>query len=639
MRRLLVLLTLAVTGVLTIAACDPNPRSPQQHMLPAVREALQVIGLSEPDLTLPKLGGMQVSEPGRLTAVDTALRQPLAMIELAQRVAVAPDTLASAYIARLLAEMELHVQSELPRFVLPPDAAEIQDSADYNSEWAQLSSGMPAQWDRHDPFFRALRQLLYGAVKAQQAYRNAGGNPTTQEIQAVRDHLATIVSSVTTDPRERRLTMTEYHDIGKRIDIAGLSAGLLGLLAAAEQALSGLGQAPPDTLPMEWETPLGNVRISGTGDDVHTGDFLLLIDLGGNDTYEEVGAVIARPGNVTVVIDLAGDDHIQWRRAAGPGAGILGIGLWIDMQGDDRYEGTNVGLGAGLLGAGLLWDMQGDDLYLAGSMVEGAGRYGLGVLLDEKGNDRYQTQLDGQGFGGEGGIGMLVDLVGEDRYLCGGFIPDQMQSRAKRHGPSPHYLGMCQGYGFGRRPDISGGIGVLLDRRGDDHYRADLFAQASAYWFGLGMLVDSSGNDRYEAFEHCQGEGLHLSAAILADGGGDDYYSAYEHAQGVGIDRAAGILYDHTGNDSYNAHRKSQGAGLKPFGFGFLLDAYGDDAYQAAESSQGYAAEPTVFPENQRPVGVLVDLLGNNRFTQFEALKPVSPDGRIQNKQGIAVGR
>ncbi len=632
-RRLLVLWTLAVTGILTITACDRSPRSPQQHMLPAVREALQVIGLSEQDLTLPKLNGVQISQPGRLAAVDTALRQPLAMIKLAQRLAAEPDALPSAYIARLLAEMELHVN------VLPPVAAEIQGEMDDGSVWAQLDSNIPARWGRDDPFFQALRQLLYGAVTAQQAYRTAGGNPSTQEIQVIRDHLETIVSSVDAVPSDRRLTMTEYHEIGKRIDLAGLSAGLLGLLAAVERSLPGLGQAPPDTLPLEWETPLGKVRISGTGNDVHAGNFLLLIDLGGNDTYDEVGPPVAQPGNVSVVIDLAGDDHIRWQRVAGPGAGVLGIGLWVDMQGDDHYEGRNVGLGAGLFGAGLIWDMQGDDVYLAGSMVEGSARYGLGVLLDEKGNDRYQTQLDGQGFGGEGGIDMLVDLGGEDNYLCGGFFPDQMRSRAKRHGSSLHYVGMCQGYSFGKRPDISGGIGVLLDRGGDDQYRADLFAQGGAFWFGLGVLVDQSGNDRYEAFELCQGASTHLSAGILADWGGDDYYLAYEHAQGVGMDRAAGILYDHTGNDRYNAHRESQGAGLKPFGVGLLLDAYGDDDYQAAETSQGYAAEPRGFRETQRPVGVLVDLQGNNRFTTFEALNPVSRNGRIQNKQGIAIER
>jgi hypothetical protein len=256
-------------------------------------------------------------------------------------------------------------------------------------------------------------------------------------------------------------------------------------------------------------------------------------------------------------------------------------------------------------------------------------------MLDGHGNDSYSARFNSQGYGASGGIGILIDHNGEDKYSCGGFIPDPVKRRTKRH-LGTRYLSLCQGFGFGIRPRVSGGIGLLLDSNGNDQYKADIFAQGAAYWFGLGMLIDGKGDDSYEAFEHCQGEGLHLSAGILADWEGDDHYSGYEHAQGVGKDRGAGILLDETGNDTYQSSNESQGAGLSSYGFGILIDSAGDDAYKAQVRSQGYAGPDPEFPPSEWPTGILLDFGGDNHFNMPYSAT-VDTAGRVRNKQGIAI--
>jgi len=486
-------------------------------------------------------------------------------------------------------------------------------------------SEMPPEWRGDAPVFKAIRSIIAGITDARRTWEKSGGQASASELEAVRPHILRSFESSNT-PEPYRLVPPAYHLIGKRVDAGTLASSLLRLFARIETVLPLLAQAESPWKTVEWETPLGRIRIAGRQNDIHEGDFLLLIDLGGDDTYRNVNSNLI-PGKVSVVIDLDGDDSVAWKDGAGPGSGVFGMGVWFDLAGNDRYQGGTMGLGSALFGSAIFWDEAGDDTYEAEALVQGVGQYGVGIFVDARGNDRYQAFLSGQGYAGPGGVGVLADFNGDDKYNCGGKYPDPVAKRARRH-QGIHYLSMCQGYAFGLRPEISGGIGVLIDRAGDDSYKADIFAQGASYWFGLGMLVDSAGNDLYEAYEHCQGEGLHLSAGFLGDWGGDDRYVAYEHAQGVGMDRSAGILYDDSGNDVYSSHFESQG------------DNRGDDRYEAKRDSQGYAKpdpDPK-FPESEWPTGILLDLHGSDVFDQPYA-DVVDSTGRIQNKQGIAIAR
>jgi hypothetical protein len=106
---------------------------------------------------------------------------------------------------------------------------------------------------------------------------------------------------------------------------------------------------------------------------------------------------------------------------------------------------------------------------------------------------------------------------------------------------------------MGLRPFVAGGTGLLADfGDGNDTYRAEVFGQGSAYYYGLGLLYDQDGQDSYQAAQYSQGAGIHLAAGILWDGGGDDsYFSRNGPAQGSAHDLSTGFLLDAGGNDWY----------------------------------------------------------------------------------------
>jgi len=83
--------------------------------------------------------------------------------------------------------------------------------------------------------------------------------------------------------------------------------------------------------------------IAGCGDDRHTSDYDMIIDVGGDDVY--------------------------LNNAGGTGVGVRVASLCIDLSGDDRYDGAVGSLGAGFLGIGTLVDFEGDDLYTSDSMI------------------------------------------------------------------------------------------------------------------------------------------------------------------------------------------------------------------------------------------------------------------------------
>ena len=632
MRTFPLLFLLALTVILQ--ACSKQATEPATTVFdPELLEALGKLGLDRDILIQPKVP-YSVSQKARLELVDMVMTDPPSMVGLSRQLLdESPDSTRGMYTGRLLKLLGLNIT--------PPGKSEFTATS-MDTIYAQLhnpasipEAELPASWSSENDSAKALRVLIYEATLASRVWVQASGNPSREELLPVQEHIATTLTSYGKDPAPHRLLLDNYHSTGARQNLDALASGLVRVIAAVENSLSALQRAAPDSITGEWLTPMGIIKVAGTGDDTHTGDFLLLVDLGGNDTYHNVAQKI-EPGNISIIIDLNGNDSVQWDGVQGPGVGLLGIGLWMDMAGDDHYQGDNMGLGVGLLGAGLLWDAQGEDIYDARTLAQGVGQYGIGILFDDTGNDQYRSILNGQGYGGPGGIGMLVDQEGNDHYTCNGVFPDPVEKRAARH-RSQRYLSLCQGYGFGLRSNISGGTGLLLDHKGNDSYTADIFAQGAAYWFGFGMLVDGAGNDNYEAFEHAQGEGLHLAAGLLADWGGDDHYTGNEHVQGVGMDRSAGILFEAAGNDSFVAKRESQGAGLKSLGVGLLIEMGGDDVYKAMRDSQGYAGDPEEgFPATEKATGILLELGGSNTFDMPYA-EAVNRNGRIQNVQGIAI--
>ncbi|MCO5298212.1 MAG: hypothetical protein M9921_15290 [Fimbriimonadaceae bacterium] len=116
-----------------------------------------------------------------------------------------------------------------------------------------------------------------------------------------------------------------------------------------------------------------------------------LFDLAGDDAYAvKVGAAhaIGHDYGVAMLLDRAGNDVVAGRDSR-PGTGNAnGLGVYLDMQGDDRYFGPpaagNGARGSGSLG--VFVDATGSDRYAEG-LEDGAARVGetWEVALDEEG--------------------------------------------------------------------------------------------------------------------------------------------------------------------------------------------------------------------------------------------------------------
>jgi len=354
----------------------------------------------------------------------------------------------------------------------------------------------------------------------------------------------------------------------------------------------------------EIRSPYGRIIVSGVGDDTHvcTDDIILLIDLGGNDTYS--GYPARGLMKASVVIDLEGDDTYKLDDLSG-GAGLLGIGILHDVAGNDTYRAGHLSLGAGLCGVGILQDDDGDDVYIGKAMTQGFGMFGCGFLTDGKGDDIYNAQLFAQGAARTMGVGVLCDRGGNDTYRAGGWLLNSPLF-------SDVHYSFAQGFASGYREDTggkSGGFGMLVDWSGDDAYIGETYCQGASYWFSFGALLDLGGHDTYTAYHYAQASAMHLTVAVLADMGGDDaYVTKWGAAHAIGHDYGVALLMDRAGKDLYVASDSRPGLG-NANGVGIFVDSAGDDRYGG----------PPGFANPARgsgSVGLFVDLSGVDKYQE-----------------------
>lgn len=411
----------------------------------------------------------------------------------------------------------------------------------------------------------------------------------------------------------------------RKVDRRGLALAGLAVAMAARDAEAILAVVPP-VFPVEGgltqypgvdgfvqfaaETEFGAVVVGGEGDNHYHGDFCLIIEPGGNDRYTgRAGGAVGVIGNpFAVCLDLAGDDYYQAGRALSQGAALFGAGVLVDRDGDDVYRAGDLSQGAGVFGTGILLDRAGRDIYDAGAFVQAAGFFGVGLLADVAGNDRYAAECYAQGCASVRGYGLLLEGAGNDAYYAGG---------VRRHEPllPREYQSFAQGFSIGWRPDASGGIGFLCDVEGNDSYNAEVYAQATSYWYALGALWDGGGYDHYRAAQYSQGAGIHLAVGCLIDvEGNDSYYSRLGPSQGVGHDFSVGVLVDRAGNDVYHASG-GQGYALTN-SVGLLVDVTGNDVYSSTEPLSLAGGRPA---RGFASIGNFIDLEGRDYYTAGSA--------------------
>jgi hypothetical protein len=276
----------------------------------------------------------------------------------------------------------------------------------------------------------------------------------------------------------------------------------------------------------------------------------------------------------------------------------------------------------------------GKQTFEADTFCQGAGMFGAGILWQRGGDTTYRAAQMAQGFGGTSGVGLLLDESGNDAYFAGGKYPcDWLPG---------HYFSLSQGFGYGMRPFAGGGVGILCDLKGDDHYVADVYGQGASYWYSVGLLLDAEGNDTYEAYQYCQGAGIHLSSGALIDWAGNDTYTAGHICQGAAHDYAVGMLIDRAGNDKYTGDTTAQGSAINN-SFAMLLDHAGDDTYIGKDPKQSQAAGHDGDKREYGSIALMLDLGGKNTYSQGQSnntvwLKPLYGAGMDAEVVGQAAG-
>uniref|UniRef100_UPI0031FD1267 hypothetical protein n=1 Tax=Limnohabitans sp. TaxID=1907725 RepID=UPI0031FD1267 len=221
----------------------------------------------------------------------------------------------------------------------------------------------------------------------------------------------------------------------------------------------------------------------------------------------------------------------------------------------------------GFMGAGVLVDGSARQSPAPGSRFEATGHAqgfaleGLGLLWAGAADDTLTALTHAQGGAGPGGAAWLINAGGNDRYELANTRVVQASSQLPERNAS-----MGQGAGRGWRgrggaPDVPGGMGLLVDLAGDDHYTAQVFAQGVGFQQGLGVLIDAGGRNRHDAAWYALGAAAHQAVGVFwASGQGDDEYSL-SHASGLGAatDQSLGWFEDVGGDDRLAVVPFSQG--------------------------------------------------------------------------------
>lgn len=393
---------------------------------------------------------------------------------------------------------------------------------------------------------------------------------------------------------------------------------------------------PTDAYAFTVKTTWGDIVLTGGSDSQHgSSPVFVLIDTGGNDTYVNVPTNKSTANWLSAVIDTAGDDaylsnaairetpvakiedRASGRFQLGPGSAAFGLSYLFDTKGNDLYRSTGTGLGAAIFGVAVVSDWDGDDVYDSYADSQGFGKFGIGILDDLVGNDQYAGFHQVQGVGLTGGVGMLIDRKGNDIYAANDAVLDFPSPQSAEHNVS-----MAQGAGYGVRLDyvngksLSGGIGILFDLEGKDSYSCGVFGQGVGYWEGLGALWDSSGDDSYSGQWYVQGAAAHFAVGYTEDLAGFDSYTALMNmAQGAGHDFSIGMLLDHAGDDRYRGPNLALGAG-NANGIGVFVDRLGNDGYEALGVALGQAAEAAKGSLRERAFcfGLFMDLSGTDTY-------------------------
>lgn len=240
----------------------------------------------------------------------------------------------------------------------------------------------------------------------------------------------------------------------------------------------------------------------------------------------------------------------------------------------------------------VLLDLGGDDVYrnnAGGTYNQSENgdpfRGGLvAVHLDLDGHDKYASQRAFSLGSADAGVGILLDRRGDDQYSGRDRILGSANYTQHMAGTFFDQAGFCFAVNFGSPGSRCEhpGLGLFFDLAGNDTYTAtkDSIGFANNSYtnaFIFPAFTDPAAGSE-EAADNARSYGLG-SLGLFYDHSGTDSYAGTHHSQGVGNNSGLGVLIDRSGDDSYSFTGNSnvtQGKGVHR-GFGLLFDLDGAD--------------------------------------------------------------
>lgn len=601
-------------------------------------EALAAAGVTRSELTISEPWEDGYITAGRLPALVDTLVNPLYLPSFMQvfgarfsgaRDTVSPHVLfnnafemlnidtrtfqAAEYESMSLVDALEHLQASHHRGLIEPA---------YRSELAANIELWPVELQE------AMTLLVQAFTRASLERQAAVSELSREELETLSKAMTTMLTRADLDDGNIFLTGLDAEwpvdlQIVRKLDFQRLFYAASILSEAIEMTRTRLqasreklGPVDHETLLLEFHSAAGTICVGGPGINRYSEETALLVDLGGNDVYRNnAGGGTNAFDGISCLIDMDGNDLYENTGSGALGTGICGVGILIDYDGNDVYRSGSGSQGAGLCGVGMLYDESGHDTWIADTFTQGAAMFGIGIAVDVGGNDSFVCRSIGQGFGSTLGIGLLVNVNGSDSYVAG---PAWDDPRQRDMDCSIFTQGAAAGF---RAPDtlrtasLYGGIGFLVDGKGNDRYVAGNFSQGAARFGAMGLFLDGEGDDIVFGGSHCQGTAMAWSTACMVDQFGNDRYTAGDSSQGAAIDHSAGFMLDYAGDDFRSLRGEhGQGYARETSSFGLFMDYRGYDTYTGGPYARGYA-QP-YFTEPDYPVAIFIDHRGKDVYPQ-----------------------
>ena len=399
---------------------------------------------------------------------------------------------------------------------------------------------------------------------------------------------------------DRKKAFDEVKEICKNVDTEQMQKAFYIMLTATAELRQGIrynNNLTQSGEALTVQTPLGAICLGTNGDDIYRSPCaLLIIDYNGDDEYlGKIAASTSLTQPISVVIDLGGNDTYDNNGyTAVQGSGILGVGILFDNNGDDTYSARSFSQGACLFGGGALIDLMGNDIYQSAVTSQASGYFGSSILVDLNGNDKYAAHGYSQAFAGNSAVCMLVDRNGNDKYHTTASVAVGYEDM--------HFDGLEVAANFSQGCGILGGLAGLVDLNGYDDYKGSAWVQGVGYRGGIGFLSDYKDGDRYFSNCNSQSAAEEFGIGTLLDMDGNDshvistldVYGVQGQSLGYVSNGGIAMFVNDQGSDFYYTHTTSFGTVLdaenenKNPACAIFIDTQGNDVYHALSEDKAF---------------------------------------------------